>query len=511
MLDLKLLKQIPKEQLTLLSRMCKVNLARRSFYNYCKTLHPKAYTAEREYLKDYCNKLQLFYEDKLINKRTGDPYSIMIVNMPPRFFKTFTINRFTEWILGKNPLKQAISTSYNQKVSIKSSRSVRDNIMAEKKKSGSLVYSDIFPKSKMKSNHGSVQEWSLDAEGASISYLATSFEATLTSYGCNGIFVVDDQICLATDATNEQLLADHWYWLCNTALSRIEEGGKLIIVATRWADADLCGRLLENDSTKDDIIHIKYEAMDKNGKLLCPDIMSLTKYNLYKSLVAPAIFAANYHQRPINNEGRLFKILRTYKQSEIDISFSSKLNDVRAIIDPSSGKNDYLAAIAYIVKDGKAYITNIYHTDNNEKINPDALAKWLMLCGVKKFKGEINVNRQFILDIHKILQDKYGIKDVELEEIHTTDNKQARIQACAYWVQQNVFFPERWNVTWKDFYDHVYGYQVGGKNKYDDAPDALSMLKNDVYNNKEAIKQVHGFAIPYKRKPTLEERYFYGG
>lgn len=60
---------------TLIVRGAKCELARRSFWDYCKVKAPKFYKEDRCYLKEFANEMQDFIEsdDKL-----------MIVNLPPR-------------------------------------------------------------------------------------------------------------------------------------------------------------------------------------------------------------------------------------------------------------------------------------------------------------------------------------------------------------------------------------------------------------------------------------------
>lgn len=511
MLDLEQIKKIPLKERGLLRKMCRINLARKNFYYYCKVRYPDIYTEGKQYLKDVCIKLQLFYEDKLINKKTGKPYIILHLNMPPRFLKSFTISRFEEWIMGNDPSRQVITSSYNNKLSAKFARGVRDAIAAEPSKGdGVLNFVDIFGFG-IRKGHSSVQEWTLDNDNAHLSFLATSFNSTLTGFGCNGAFIIDDQINSAEDAKNMELLNNQYYWVCNTALSRIEAKAKIICVFTRWTDDDICGRMLADDYLKDQICVISYEAMNlKTGEMLCDEILDLQKYNLLKKMQDPSIFYANYHQRPINNEGREFKILKQYKQSECNFSFVNPKADVRVVIDPTDGKNDFICAVAYLVHDGQCYVIDVYHTNKPEMIIPEKLARWIASIGnVKSIYGETNKNRQFILDIKNFLMTKYGRGDIILNEIYSTENKQSRIESSSWWIQQNVHFPEKWNIMWKDFYDHIYSYQRGGKNKYDDAPDTLAMIKGNVYNMQQA-KQIFGFSVPHRKFNSLEEQYFYG-
>ncbi|MDL0354733.1 terminase, partial [Clostridioides difficile] len=85
--------------------------------------------------------------------------------------------------------------------------------------------------------------WSL--ENGYNNYLATSPTGTATGFGAT-ILLIDDVIKNAEEAYNENVLEKHWDWFTNTMLSRLEEGGKIIIIMTRWSSKDLAGRALEH-------------------------------------------------------------------------------------------------------------------------------------------------------------------------------------------------------------------------------------------------------------------------
>ena len=86
----------------------KKELARRSFWDYCKLRASDFYKEDRLYLKELCNKLQTFYE--------GDK-KIMVINMPPRHGKSRTAGLFVQWLLGKSIKNKIMTGSYNETLS----------------------------------------------------------------------------------------------------------------------------------------------------------------------------------------------------------------------------------------------------------------------------------------------------------------------------------------------------------------------------------------------------------
>ena len=61
-------------------------------------------------------------------------------------------------------------------------------------------------------------------------------------YGVGGdLIVVDDYLKNAQQAMNPNIRESQWEWFQSTCFSRLEPGGKLVCLATRWHDDDLIG------------------------------------------------------------------------------------------------------------------------------------------------------------------------------------------------------------------------------------------------------------------------------
>ena len=224
-----------------IKKQAKIELARRRLFDYCQLLYPKFYLSERVFLKEFCDELQDFVENS--DKR------ILIVNMPPRHGKSLTATSLASWLFGKNPRNKIITASYNETLSTLFARTVRNTIKTVKAGNG-LVFSDIFPNTKIKYGEASAQMWSLEGSNQP-NYLATSPSGTATGMGGN-ILLIDDIIKNVEEAYNERVLDSHWEWFNNTMMSRLEgENYKIIVIMTRWATGDLAGRILEEFSPED--------------------------------------------------------------------------------------------------------------------------------------------------------------------------------------------------------------------------------------------------------------------
>ena len=294
---------ITKDEFIELQREARLELARRDFWEFCKLLAPDFYKEGRDYLKDFCRALQEFYET---DER------VLIVNMPPRHGKSRTAGLFAEWIFGKNPAEKIITGSYNEQLSTTFSRNVRNAIQERKASKDKIVYSDVFPQTKLKKGSSAANLWTLD--GQHISYLATSPSGTVTGFGAT-VMILDDIVKNAEEALNETILSNHWTWFTNTMLSRLEKNGKLVIIATRWNTNDLSGRAIEHYKS----IGMPYKllsktALQEDGTMLCDEVLDKTAYDLIVKTMGREIVEANYNQRPIDLIGRLYNIgFQTYR------------------------------------------------------------------------------------------------------------------------------------------------------------------------------------------------------
>lgn len=236
-------------------------LARRRFFYYAQLKNPKFYKVSREYLVQLCDALEDFMKsDK----------KLLVMNIPPRHGKTYTTTNFVEWLIGKNPELQIMLGSYNETVSTRSSKKIRNDIMEAKGSLYKPVYSDVFPGIAIKRGDGAMNLWSL--EGHNDNYLATSPTGTATGFGCR-LMIIDDIIKNAEEAYNEDVKEKHWDWFTNTMLSRLEEGGKIILIMTRWASDDLAGKAL-NYFPAEQTVHINLKAVQDDGSMLCSDVLS---------------------------------------------------------------------------------------------------------------------------------------------------------------------------------------------------------------------------------------------
>lgn len=363
--------------------------------------------------------------------------------------------------------------SYNEVLSKTFSKGVRDNISERKADEKIVVYSEIFPNNRIKRGDGAANLWSL--EGHHNSYLATSPGGTSTGFGAT-LLIIDDLIKNAEEAYNEQVLEDHWTWFANTMLSRLEKGGKIIVIMTRWHTKDLAGRILRHyTDIGAKIRHVNLATPKEDGSMLCDSVLDRESYDLIAKVMGEDIVAANYGQTPIDVKGRLYSGFKTYDDIPRDENGNPLFVEIRNYTDTADRGDDYLCSITYGVYDMEAYVLDVIYTKDAMEITEPLVAQTLYDHHVIWADIESNNGgRGFGRSVENILLTKHKTNKVHVNLFHQSKNKQARIISNSTWCMKHVYFPTNWRDRWSDFYTALYEYQKEGKNKHDDAPDALS-------------------------------------
>lgn len=459
----------------------KCELARRDFFFYCHIKSPQFYKENRKYLKEFCDDLQDFY--------FGDD-EVLVVNMPPRHGKSRTAGNFVEWVLGKNQEEKIMTGSYNEMLSTTFSKNVRNSIQEEKADKDKIVYSDVFQGVNIKKGDGAMNLWSL--EGGYNNYLATSPTGTATGFGCN-LMIIDDLIKNSEEAYNENVKQKHWEWFTNTMLSRLEEGGKIIVIMTRWASDDLAGKVLEEFKHKK-IKHINMKAVQDDGKMLCEEVLSEKSYKDKVKTMGADIASANYQQEPIDLKGKLYTSFKTYCEVPKDAKGNVLFNRVNSYCDTADEGSDYLCNIVYGVFNQEAYILDIIYTQEPMEVTESKVAEALFRNKVNWANIESNNGgRGFARSINRILKDNYNSNKTHVQWFHQSQNKIARILSNSTWIMDHVYYPINWREKWPDYYNAMNKYQREGKNKHDDAPDATTGIAEHINlgNNTEYSESIY--------------------
>lgn len=433
-------------------------LARRFFWDFEKALYPDLFTEERKLLRLIAEKLQWFIDES--------EKHYLVLSLPPGHYKSFTAKNLSMWLMGRDPTNRIIGASNSGDLSGTFSTQIRDTILGINKGKDGISYPEIFPDTKIKQGFATKSKWELEGS-AEPSYRATSPTSALTGSRAD-YFIIDDIIKNHVDAMNGKVHEANFDWFRNTLFSRADgDNYKFIFVMQRWAKADLSGRVI--DFYGDDVVSIDFPAIDKDGNMLEPSIMSMEKLIEAKRTLRPEVFKANYLQKPMDIEGRLYSGFSEWDTLP-DTPIKKNNTDVA-----DQGK-DNICSINWRESEGKVYITDIYYSREKAEVTEPKIAKMINAGNVTEAEFESNNGgKSYARNIERELH--------ELKNFHTvitwtpqTSNKEARILTSSAWVQNNVYMPPNWTSKYPEFANEVLSYIAGAKNEHDDGVDTLATI-----------------------------------
>lgn len=333
----------------------------------------------------------------------------------------------------------------------------------------------MFPDTKIKQGFATKSKWELEGS-AEPSYRATSPTSGLTGSRAD-YFIIDDIIKNSIDAMNARVHENNFDWYRNTLFSRADgDNYKFIFIMQRWAKADLSGRII--DFYGDDVVSISFPAVDDNGTLLDASIVSKDKLDEARRTLRPEVFKANYLQKPIDVEGRLYKGFDEWN-SLPDVPIKKNNTDVA-----DQGK-DYLCSINWQVHDGIVYITDIYYSAEKAEITEPKVAQMIYAGKITTSEFESNNGgKGYARNVERELE-KFGDSMTVVQWTPQSANKEARILASSAWIQNNVLMPPNWTSKYPEFAAEVLGYVAGSKNAFDDGVDTLATIYERVANTRE--------------------------
>jgi predicted phage terminase large subunit-like protein len=226
----------------------------------------------------------------------------LIINMPPRHTKSeFGSYMLPAWFLGRDPAKKIIQCSNTAELAVGFGRKVRNLV-------GSEQYARIFPNVNLRSDSKAAGRWSTNANGE---YFAIGVGGTVTGKGAD-LLIIDDPHSeqeAAIAATNPEVYDKVYEWYSSGPRQRLQPGGAIIVIMTRWSKKDLTGRILKSAIEKDgdEWETIDFPAILPSGRALWPQFWDIKELEVLKEELPVSKWNAQYQQQPTSEEGALVK------------------------------------------------------------------------------------------------------------------------------------------------------------------------------------------------------------
>ena len=223
----------------------------------------------------------------------------LIINMPPRHSKSeFASFLMPAWFLGRNPKLKIIQATHNTELAVRFGRKVRDLI-------DDPAYKEIFPDTNLKEDNKGAGKWGTTA-GAE--YFAAGVGAAITGRGAD-LLIIDDPHS-EQDALSESAFDNAYEWYTSGPRQRLQPGGTIILVMTRWGKKDLTGRLLAqqgSDVMSDQREVVEFTAILPSDKPLWPEFWNKDALLSIKASLPVGKWNAQWQQQPTASESAIIK------------------------------------------------------------------------------------------------------------------------------------------------------------------------------------------------------------
>ena len=222
----------------------------------------------------------------------------LIVNMPPRHTKSeFASYLFPAWFIGKYPKKKIMQVSHNAELASRFGSKVR-NLMDTKE------YKQVFGDVKLREDSKAKGRWETNHGGE---YFAAGVGGSITGRGAD-LLIIDDPHT-EQDSMSDSAMERAYDWYSSGPRQRLQPGGSIVLVMTRWATDDLTGRLIKSQkepkADKWDVI--EFPAILESGNPVWPEYWNLDELEKVKASISVRNWNAQYMQNPTAEEGAILK------------------------------------------------------------------------------------------------------------------------------------------------------------------------------------------------------------
>ena len=225
----------------------------------------------------------------------------LIINMPPRHTKSeFASYLLPAWYLGKYPEKKIIQIAHTAELAVGFGRKVRNLV-------GSEDFKSVFPDVALQSDSKAAGRWNTNKGGE---YFAIGVGGAVTGKGAD-VLIIDDPHSEQEGQSGDPSVFDRVYeYYTSGPRQRLQPGGSIVIVMTRWHKRDLTGQILKAQESRagvDDWEVIEFPAILPSGKSLWQEFWNIKELEKLKAELPVSKWSAQYQQDPTSEEGAIVK------------------------------------------------------------------------------------------------------------------------------------------------------------------------------------------------------------
>ena len=225
----------------------------------------------------------------------------LIINMPPRHTKSeFASYLLPAWFLGKYPDKKIIQTAHTAELAVGFGRKVRNLV-------NSKDYKSIFTDVSLQADSKAAGRWNTNKGGE---YFAIGVGGAVTGKGAD-VLIIDDPHSEQEGQSGDPQVFDRVYeYYTSGPRQRLQPGGSIVIVMTRWHKRDLTGQIMKAQAQRkgvDEWEVIEFPAILPSGKSLWQEFWDIKELEKLRSELPVSKWSAQYQQDPTSEEGAIVK------------------------------------------------------------------------------------------------------------------------------------------------------------------------------------------------------------
>lgn len=446
----------------------------------------KFYMPRRKVLKVVVDALQELEDDKL---------DLVGISLPPGVGKSTIAEFYLTHIAGRNPDLPILTGSHSNSWI----RGAYDECLRIMDRNGEYLWSEVFPGVKVTNTNA--KDCRIDL-GQRKRFETLEFTSIGTGnaglYRAMQLLYCDDLVSGIEVAMSKERLDKLWE-IYNTDLRQRKQGNrcKELHIATRWSVHDILGRLEMEYGESERARFIRIPAVDENDESNFDYPygvgFSTQFYREQREIMDDVNWRALYMNEPIERHGLLYNADEMRRYFELP---EGEPDAIIAVCDPKDRGKDYCVLPVAVQFGPDFYIDGVICDNSNPKVVEPRLAQMLVDKNVQLARFESNqAGGRVAENVQGIVKELGGRCKITTK--YTTANKETKIIVAQPWILEHCLFKDesvlRNDKEYRRFLQFLCSYSMEGRNKYDDAPDAMAMLAEFVQsfalNKVEIVKR----------------------
>lgn len=422
----------------------------------------------REQLMPVAEAIQDLIDDKL---------DILTISLPPGSGKSTLEIFLHSMLIGANPDRPSLASGHSNILT----NSIYEGVLGIINDKEEYLWHDVYPDWKDPITNAKEQTIDLEKKHRFSSLTCRAIGASLTgATRCEQILTADDLVSGIEEALSVERLDKLWQAYTNDLKSRKKLGCKELHLATRWSVHDPIGRLERMYGDNPRFKCLVIPALDENGESNFNYKYGVgfdTKYfEDMRENLDECSFKALFMNEPIEREGLLYSEQELRRYYELP---DEEPEAIIAVCDTKDKGTDYCVQLVGYKYGEDYYIDDVICDNSLPEVVDARLIECLLRNNVQMANYESNnAGGRVAKDVQQAVKERGGRTKITTK--FTTSNKQTKIIVNSAWVKDHCLFKAKESYTRQSDYGKfiamMCSYTMAGKNKNDDAPDAISMF-----------------------------------